>query len=85
MICDLMKRLFPPPSTARAFVAAMEKIRKDAKFAEQHLAECEECGSHAARRAQPDDEARLKLIVVVEDWWKQVSKGHANEPQLPIM
>jgi hypothetical protein len=85
MICDLMKRLFPPPLTARAFVTAMEKIRKDAKFAEQHLSECAECSSHAERRAQPEDEPRLKLIVVVEDWWKQASKAHHNDPQLPVM
>ncbi len=85
MICDLMKRLFPPPLTGLAFVEGMEKIRKDPEFAEQHLRECAQCRDYAERTAQPDDEARLKLIVVVEGWWKQALKTDGNEPDLPVM
>jgi predicted anti-sigma-YlaC factor YlaD len=85
MICDLMKRLFPPPLTGVAFVEGMEKIRKDPEFAEQHLRECAECRDYAERAGHLGDEPRLQLIVVVEDWWKQVLKKDGNEPQLPVM
>jgi hypothetical protein len=70
MICDEIKRMFPPPPKAEAHVAAVAAIGKEPGFTEAHLRTCPDCKQATeSRRQPPEDEPRLLLIVAISDWW----------------
>ncbi len=72
MICDEMKRMFPPPLTAEDYLAGVERIKKAPEFAETHLQECAECRFDAELyRQHAEDDSRLLLIVAVTRWWNE--------------